>query len=58
LFHIFNREPDLLPSEWRDEATKRDAKGCARVIADYIAGMTDRFALDEHRRLVDPDATT
>ena len=58
LFRIFNREPDLLPSEWRDEASKRDAKGRARVIADYIAGMTDRFALDEHRRLVDPDATT
>jgi dGTPase len=58
LFRIFNREPDLLPSEWREEATKRDAKGRARVIADYIAGMTDRFALDEHRRLVDPDATT
>jgi len=58
LFRIFNHEPELLPSEWRDEATKRDAKGRARVIADYIAGMTDRFALDEHRRLVDPDATT
>ncbi|HYL49268.1 MAG TPA: deoxyguanosinetriphosphate triphosphohydrolase [Stellaceae bacterium] len=58
LFRIFNREPDLLPSEWREEATKRDPKGRARVIADYIAGMTDRFALDEHRRLVDPDATT
>ncbi|MGH6969669.1 MAG: dGTP triphosphohydrolase, partial [Stellaceae bacterium] len=58
LFGIFNREPELLPSEWRDEATKRDAKGRARVIADYIAGMTDRFALDEHRRLFEPDATT
>ncbi|HYL32267.1 MAG TPA: deoxyguanosinetriphosphate triphosphohydrolase [Stellaceae bacterium] len=58
LFRIFNHEPELLPSEWRDEAAKHDAKGRARVIADYIAGMTDRFALDEHRRLVDPDATT
>ena len=58
LFGIFNREPDLLPSEWRDDATKHDAKGRARVIADYIAGMTDRFALDEHRRLFDYDATT
>jgi dGTPase len=27
----------------------------ARVVADYIAGMTDRFALDEHRKLFDPD---
>src|SRR5215469_5026310 len=58
LFGIFNREPDLLPSEWRDEAMKHDAKGRARLIADYIAGMTDRFALDEHRRLFDYDATT
>ncbi len=58
LFRIFNREPDLLPSEWRDEAMTHDAKGRARVIADYIAGMTDRFALDEHRRLFDRDAAT
>jgi len=58
LFRIFNGEPELLPSEWRDEAVKRDARGRARVIADYIAGMTDRFALDEHRRLFDRDATT
>ncbi|MDE2167121.1 MAG: deoxyguanosinetriphosphate triphosphohydrolase [Alphaproteobacteria bacterium] len=58
LFRIFNREPDLLPSEWREQALKVDAKGRARVIADYIAGMTDRFALDEHRRLFDRDATT
>jgi dGTPase len=58
LFRIFNREPELLPSEWRDEAMKHEARDRARVIADYIAGMTDRFALDEHRRLFDPDATT
>src|SRR5487761_1386258 len=58
LFGIFNREPELLPSEWRDEAMKHEARNRARVIADYIAGMTDRFALDEHRRLFDPDATT
>ncbi|MDE2229714.1 MAG: deoxyguanosinetriphosphate triphosphohydrolase [Alphaproteobacteria bacterium] len=58
LFRIFTREPELLPSEWRDEAMKRNARGRARLIADYIAGMTDRFALDEHRRLFDRDATT
>ena len=34
--------------------TRRSARG-ARASADYIAGMTDRFALDEHRRLFDPD---
>ena len=30
--------------------------GRARVVADYVAGMTDRFAILEHRRLFDPDA--
>ena len=28
--------------------------GLERVVCDYIAGMTDRFALDEHKRLFDP----
>jgi dGTP triphosphohydrolase len=32
-----------------------DGDSTARVIADYIAGMTDRFALDEYRKLFDPD---
>src|SRR5947208_8013830 len=53
LFRLFLAAPDHLPVEWRaligDGETER-----ARVVADYLAGMTDRFALDEHRRLVDP----
>jgi dGTPase len=32
-----------------------DGEALARVVADYIAGMTDRFALDEYRKLFDPD---
>ncbi len=32
-----------------------DGEPLARVVADYIAGMTDRFALDEYRKLFDPD---
>jgi dGTPase len=56
LFARFMREPDSLPPEWRAQVEKKDARGRARVVADYIAGMTDRFALDEHRRLFDPAA--
>ncbi|MSP52362.1 MAG: deoxyguanosinetriphosphate triphosphohydrolase [Alphaproteobacteria bacterium] len=52
LFAVFIDEPGCLPTEWQ---TRLDASGAtdktARLIADYIAGMTDRFALDEHRRL-------
>ncbi len=54
LFAILHDEPDCLPPEWRRRAAAAsDGDGLARVIADYIAGMTDRFALDEHRRLFD-----
>jgi dGTPase len=52
LFRLFIAEPDCLPSEWRAAACG-DAMATARTVADYLAGMTDRFALDEHRRLFD-----
>lgn len=55
LFSIFMAEPNLLPDDWRgaaDPALSIDQR--ARTVADYIAGMTDRFALDEHRKLTDP----
>ncbi|MGH6980026.1 MAG: deoxyguanosinetriphosphate triphosphohydrolase, partial [Stellaceae bacterium] len=57
LFDLLMREPDCLPSEWRDEAANKPQEQRARIVSDYIAGMTDRYALDEHRRLFDPDAT-
>jgi dGTPase len=53
LFQLFIAEPECLPSEWRAAAACGDALSSARIVADYLAGMTDRFALDEHRRLVD-----
>ncbi len=53
LFEYFTREPDGLPAEWRDQTDKHDKRKTARVVADYIAGMTDRFALDEYGRLFD-----
>ena len=39
---------------WRARAGETDGPRAALTVADYIAGMTDRFALDEHRRLTDP----
>src|SRR5712671_5452066 len=52
LFQLFLAEPECLPSEWRALTGGGDAER-ARLVADYLAGMTDRFALDEHRRLFD-----
>jgi dGTPase len=53
LFALYLAEPQYLPREWRDLAAGPDEPRTARVAADYLAGMTDRFALDEHRRLFD-----
>jgi dGTPase len=54
LFTLYVDEPECLPAEWRVGAEQPDRTLRARHVADYIAGMTDRFALDEHRRLFDP----
>jgi dGTPase len=43
----------LLPDEWRRTISARSQDDARKVIADYIAGMTDRFALNEHKRLFD-----
>jgi dGTPase len=56
LFQLFLAEPECLPGEWRT-LTGSDAAETARIVADYLAGMTDRFALDEHRRLFDTYAS-
>ena len=53
LFTLYVDEPECLPAEWRIGAEQADKTLRARHVADYIAGMTDRFALDEHRRLYD-----
>ena len=53
LFHLLHQEPQCLPTEWRQQADGPGTPATARVVADYIAGMTDRFALDEHARLFD-----
>lgn len=51
LFSVYMREPKLLPPKTCMEI---DNIGKERVICDYIAGMTDRFALDEFKKLWDP----
>jgi dGTPase len=51
LFADMIARPDLLPEDWRAKADGAGGTGTARLVADYIAGMTDRFALDEHARL-------
>lgn len=53
LFMILLAEPECLPESWQADMEGQNEKGRARIVADYIAGMTDRYALDEHRRLFD-----
>ncbi len=53
LFAILNGDPRLLPPEWNKVAGLPGTRQAARAVADYIAGMTDRFAVEEHRRLTD-----
>jgi dGTPase len=50
LFKAYFSDPSVMPPEW---AAKADAQGRARAVADYIAGMTDRFAIAEYARLFD-----
>ena len=52
LFRHFQTHPSALPDQWRNETGGLDDTGAARLIADYIAGMTDRFAMQEHARLI------
>jgi dGTPase len=58
LFRAYYEDVRLLPGEHRDAAKRMEAEnghsGRARAVADYIAGMTDRFAISEHSRLYDP----
>jgi dGTPase len=51
MFALFTAEPDVLPAEWYARARDLDTAARARLVCDYIAGMTDRYAIEEHRRL-------
>ncbi|MBM4195854.1 MAG: deoxyguanosinetriphosphate triphosphohydrolase [Gammaproteobacteria bacterium] len=58
LFDLYMADPAAMPAEHRDRARaaarKSGAGGRARAVADYLAGMTDRYAVSAYRRLVDP----
>ncbi len=50
---LLNR-PDLLPEDWRRRAGPGDSQQAAGIVRDYVAGMTDRYAMEEYARLTDP----
>jgi dGTPase len=53
LFPLYMARPELLPQEWRSDIERaRSELELARLVADYVSGMTDRFALAEHARLL------
>jgi dGTPase len=58
LFKVFMERPELLPKEHfqavRDNQNDQQDRARARAVADYIAGMTDRYAIVEYERLFDP----
>jgi dGTPase len=51
LFEVFIAEPQSLPAEWRKLAEESKEMKIYRIVGDYIAGMTDRYAMLEHQRL-------
>jgi dGTPase len=53
VFRILHADPSLLPDDWRARAGEGGTHRAATVVGDYVAGMTDRYAMDEHRRLTD-----
>ena len=62
LFDAFFNDPGLMPDEHKATGSRleliKGPAGRARAVADYIAGMTDRYAILEHRRLFDPGERT
>jgi dGTPase len=51
LFQAYHLDPPILPKQFQDLV---DERGLERVICDYIAGMTDRYAVEEHDKIFDP----
>jgi len=51
LFQAYQNEPAILPNHVQKWV---EARGRERTICDYVAGMTDRYAIEEHQRLFDP----
>ncbi len=55
LFSAYMDDPGLLPPDWREHSLAHGKSGFPRQVCDFIAGMTDRYALEQHRRLFDLD---
>ena len=53
VFRLLHADPSLLPDDWRARAGEAGTARAAIIVGDYVAGMTDRYAMDEHRRLTD-----
>jgi dGTPase len=51
LFDVMSNHPDQMPPDWASACGRPGDARTAAVVRDYIAGMTDRFALEEHRRI-------
>ena len=52
LFPLFMARPELLPEDWHGDVGACEGEtALARVVSDYVSGMTDRFAIHEHERL-------
>ncbi|MEL6566796.1 MAG: deoxyguanosinetriphosphate triphosphohydrolase [Pseudomonadota bacterium] len=56
LFGLFLEQPDTLPPPWRQEAEQVGGNRRARIVCDYVASMTDTYAIEEHRRLFNLDS--
>jgi len=57
LFNLAMAEPEVLPPEWQKAALTDNMTERARAVCDYIAGMTDRYAIEVHRKLFSLDVT-
>ena len=55
LFELFMAEPEVMPPEWGEPAMTPNKTQRARAVCDYIAGMTDRYAIEVHRKLFSLD---
>jgi dGTPase len=54
LFKAYVQEPNMLPDATQLRLVEADGQPRERIVTDYIAGMTDRYALQEYQRLFDP----
>src|SRR5262249_42471009 len=57
LFVLFLEEPQLLPPSWQEGGDGPGGRRTARRVCDYVAGMTDDYAIEEHKRLYSLDRT-